>query len=103
MKNKWKTSAFWIAITSVVVVGLNVISGIFNLNVDVMSIVSVCSCVIGLLITVGVLSRDNVKQDGDITENVKDEILDKIEKLESDKQISNRKQQEKDEDTSKKE
>lgn len=81
MRNKWKSSAFWISITSISIVIINIIGKSLNLDIDLMSIISISSCVIGMLITVGVLSRDDTKDDKDISTSVKDEIIDKVNKI----------------------
>ena len=81
MKNKIKTSAFWISLTSVVVVCINLLGKVLNFNVDLMSIISIASCVIGMLITVGVLSREKTSNDASITKQVQDEIIEKIQDM----------------------
>ncbi len=88
MKNKWKSSAFWISITSISIVIINIIGKSLNLDIDLMSIISVSSCVIGILITVGVLSRDDTKDGKDVSTSVKDEIIDNVNKID-DKVLSN--------------
>ena len=94
MKNKFKTSAFWITLTSSIIVIINVISGIFQIDVDIMSIISVASCVIGLLISFGVLSYNKTKINNSDTQNneqesfndtvsdIKQEIIDKSKQFE---------------------
>ena len=94
MKNKFKTSAFWITLTSSIIVIINVISGIFQIDVDIMSIISVASCVIGLLISFGVLSYNKTKINDSDTQNneqesfndtvsdIKQEIIDKSKQFE---------------------
>lgn len=90
MKNKWKSSAFWISLTSISIVLINIIGKSLNFDIDLMSIISISSCVIGMLITVGVLSRDDTKDDKDITKSISDEIVDKVNKID-DKILSNQK------------
>ena len=83
MKNKIKTSAFWISLTSVVVVCINLLGKVLNFNIDLMSIISIASCVIGMLITVGVLSREKTSSETTITKQVEKEIIDKVNDLDN--------------------
>ena len=69
MKNKFKSSAFWLSLTAGLIVLLNSLGSALNFSVNEVAITSVATSVIGILITIGVLSKDKSSKTQNTVEN----------------------------------
>lgn len=62
MKKKWTSSAFWLSVVAALIVVINALAKVFNFKVDEVAITSIATSVIGLLVVIGVLTKDTKKQ-----------------------------------------
>lgn len=61
MKNKFKSTSFWLTLTACVVVLLTTVGAYCGFSVNEVSIISIASAVIGVLTCVGILKKENKK------------------------------------------
>lgn len=75
MKNKFSNYKFWVGLIASIVVLITTLGTIFNFSVNVVAIVSICATVLGILIALGVISKEN--DDSSIQDDILDEIEEK--------------------------
>ena len=63
MKKKWTSSAFWLSVTGALIVVINALANVFHFKVDEVAITSIATSVIGLLVVLGILTKDTKKQE----------------------------------------
>lgn len=61
MKNKLKSYKFWVGLIASIVVLITTLGTVLNFSVNIVAITSICATVLGILIALGVISKDDEK------------------------------------------
>lgn len=75
MKNKLKTTSFWLGLSGAIVLILECISDIIGLELYSKQVESIILSICSILVTIGIVTKRNVS---DKTETSKEELLEEI-------------------------
>ncbi len=77
MKNKLRTTSFWLGLSGAIVIVLETISNIIGLNLYSKEVESIILSICSALVMLGIITKKNVE---DKNESSSDELLDEIDK-----------------------
>ena len=95
MKEKLKSYKFWISVLAGVIVLINTIGAVFKFSVNEVAITSIATAVLGLLVILGVVKKE------DKTDEDNKQVEDKTSKIEQSFEDTNNKIEEKTEQLTK--
>ena len=75
MKQKFKTTAFWLGLCAGLVIILDTISGVFGINLYSKEIECVIMSICSALVMMGIITKKNID---DKKDSSKDELIDEI-------------------------
>lgn len=81
MKEKLKTTSFWLGLSGAVVIAIDAISQLFDLSIPYAEVESVIITICSILVMLGIVTKKNVK---DNTAYSKDELLIELQEQQSD-------------------
>lgn len=81
MKEKLKTTSFWLGLSGAVVIAIDAISQLFDLSIPSAEVESVIITICSILVMLGIVTKKNVK---DNTAYSKDELLIELQEQQSD-------------------
>ena len=84
MKEKLKTTSFWLGLSGAVIIVVDAVSQLFGVCVPSSEIESVIIAICSILVMLGIVTKKNVKDD---TVYSKDELLIELQEQQSDEDV----------------
>ena len=84
MKEKLKTTSFWLGLSGAVVIAVDAISQLFGVSIPSAEVESVIITICSILVMLGIVTKKNVK---DNTAYSKDELLIELQEQQSDEDV----------------
>ena len=79
MKQKFRTTSFWLGLCGAIVIVLESISGVFGINLYSKEIESIILSICSALVMLGIITKKSTKENTEVSQ---DELLDEFNKKE---------------------